>query len=84
MKKKSSSSKGVTKFKKQDQYPRKTKNWLRYRQKEPSKFVQKSFRNVPISHTKYKGRIKAVRAIVGKLKSTGKWVIQSKLKRRKK
>lgn len=86
MKGKSSSSKGVTKFKKQGQYPRKTKNWLRYRQKEPSKFVQKSFRNVPVSHTEYKGKVKGrgIRAIVGKLKATGKWAIQSILKKRKK
>jgi len=85
MKGKSNSSKSaIKKFKEQGQYPRKTKNWLRYRQKEPSKFVKTSFRNVPISHTKYKGKIKGVRAIVGKLKSTKKWAIQSILKIRKK
>ena len=85
MKGKSSSSKGaIKKFKKQGQYPRKTKNWLRYRKKEPSKFVKTSFRNVPASHTEYKGKTKGIRAIVGKLKSTGKWVLQSILKRRKK
>ena len=70
------------KFKKQKQYPRTTKNWLRYRQEDPGKFIQKSFRNVPISHTNYKGKIKAQRAIVGKLK-TGKWKIQSILKKTK-
>ena len=72
----------VEKFKKQGQYPRKTKNWLRYRQEDPDKFVQKSFRNVPISHTDYKGKIKGQRAIVGKLKKTGKWKIQSILKKK--
>jgi hypothetical protein len=84
---KSSSSKGSTKikkFKEQGQYPRTTKNWIRYRQIDPSKFIQKSFRNVPISHTNYKGKIKAQRAIVGKLKSTKKWKIQSILKKKTK
>lgn len=71
-----------SKFKKQGQYPRKTKSWLRYRQEDPSKFIQKSFRNVSISHIDYKGKIKAQRAIVGKLKKTGKWKIQSVLKKR--
>lgn len=81
---KSSSSKGnIKKFKKQKQYPRTTKNWLRYRQEDPKKFIQKSFRNVSISHTDYKGKIKAQRAIVGKLK-TGKWKIQSILKKKPK
>jgi len=86
---KSSISKGPTKkkikqFKEQKQYPRRTKNWLRYRQEHPGKFIKKSFRNVPVSHTKYKGKIKAHRAIVGKLKSTKKWIIQSILKKRTK
>jgi len=84
---KSSSSKGSTKikkFKEQGQYPRTTKNWIRYRQEAPSKFIQKSFRNVPISHTDYKGKIKAQRAIVGKLKTTKKWKIQSILKKKTK
>ncbi len=75
--------KQIAAFKKQGQYPRKTENWLRYRQKEPGKFSEKSFRNVLLSHTKYKGKIKGQRAIVGKLKKTGKWVIQSILKKRK-
>jgi hypothetical protein len=77
-------TKKTDRFKKQGQYPRKTKNWLRYRQEDPDKFVQKSFRNVPISHTNYKGKIKGERAIVGKMKKTGKWKIQSILKKRKK
>lgn len=75
-------SKQIEKFKKQGQYPRKTENFLRYRQMEPGKFDQDSFRNVPISHTKYTGRIKGNRAIVGKLKKTGKWEIQSILKKK--
>jgi len=89
MRGKSSTSKGPTKkqkqkFKKQKQYPRTTKNWIRYRQEAPSKFIQKSFRNVPLSHTDYKGKIKAQRAIVGKLKTTKKWKIQSILKKKTK
>lgn len=81
-KKKSSTSRGsIKKFKEQGQYPRRTKHWLRYRQADPKRFIQKSFRNVPISHTNYKGKIKAQRAIVGKLKSTKKWIIQSILKK---
>ena len=70
-------------FKKEGQYPRTTKNWLRYRRRAPGDFVQKSFRNVPLSHTDYKGSIKGQRAIVGKLKKTRKWAIQSILKKRK-
>lgn len=82
MKGKSNFSKGsIKKFKKQGQYPRKTKNWLRYRQEDPSKFIQSSFRNVSLSHTNYKGKIKGQRAIVGKLKTTKKWKIQSVLKK---
>lgn len=73
--------KQIEKFKKQGQYPRKTKNWLRYRQEEPKKFIQTSFRNVPLNHTNYKGNIKGQRAIVGKLKKTKKWAIQSILKK---
>ncbi|MFW9881522.1 MAG: hypothetical protein ACFFG0_51310 [Candidatus Thorarchaeota archaeon] len=87
MKKKSSTSNiknKIKKFKKQGQYPRITKNWMRYRQEEPSKFVQKSFRNVPLSHTNYKGKIKGQRAVVGKLKTTKKWKIQSILKKKPK
>lgn len=75
--------KQIAAFKKQGQYPRQTKNWFRYRQEEPEKFSEKSFRNVPLSHTGYKEKIKGQRAIVGKLKKTGKWVIQSVLKKRK-
>ena len=71
------------KFKTQGQYPRKTKNWLRYRQEEPARFIKSSFRNVPISHTNYKGSIKGQKAIVGRLKRTGKWEVQSILKKRK-
>ena len=75
--------KQIEKFKKQGEYPRKTKNWLRYRQEDPEKFVKESFRNVPLSHANYKGNIKGQRAIVGRLKKSGKWQVQSVLKRRK-
>jgi len=73
----------IERFKEQGQYPRKTKNWLRYRLEDPSKFISSSFRNVSIPHTEYKGRIKGEKAIVGKLKKTGKWQIQSILKKKK-
>lgn len=61
------------KFKKQGQYPRKTKNWLRYRQAEPSKFSQ--FRIKDINKNR--------KIVIGKLKKTGKWKVQSIMKRRK-
>ena len=61
------------KFKKQNQYPRKTKNWLRYRQEEPEKFSK--FRIKKISSTS--------QLVVGKLKKTGKWAVQSIMKKRK-
>ena len=76
-------AKQIKEFKKQGQYPRKTKNWLRYRQKNPGDFMQTSFRNVPISHVGYNGKIKGDRVIVGKLKKTKKWTIQSILRKRK-
>lgn len=65
--------KQIEKFKKQGEYPRKTKNWLRYRQKEPSKFSK--FRIKTLSSTR--------KIVVGKLKSTGKWTLQSIMKKRK-
>ena len=64
----------IEKFKEQGQYPRKTKNWLRYRQEEPGKFSK--FRIKKISTTR--------QLVVGKLKKTGKWTVQSGLKKRKK
>ena len=66
--------KQIEKFKEQGQYPRKTKNWLRYRQAEPEKFSQ--FRIKEISKDK--------KIIIGKNKKTGKWEIQSIMKKRKK
>lgn len=65
--------KQIEKFKKQGQYPRKTKNWLRYRQEDPNKFSQ--FRIKKISKDR--------QLVVGKLKKTGKWTVQSIMKRRK-
>lgn len=58
--------KQIEKFKKQGQYPRKTKNWLRYRQQEPEKFSE--FRIKTLSPAR--------KLVVGKLISTGKWVVQ--------
>lgn len=63
----------IKKFKEQGQYPRKTKNWLRYRQEEPDKFSK--FRIKKISSTR--------QLVVGKLKSNGKWIVQSIIKKRK-
>ena len=65
--------KQIEKFKKQGEYPRKTKNWLRYRQEEPGKFSQ--FRIKKISPTR--------QLVVGKLKKTSKWDVQSIMKKRK-
>jgi len=65
--------KQTKKFKEQGEYPRKTKNWLRYRQKEPSKFSK--FRVKKVSSK--------TQIVVGKLKSTGKWILQSIMKKRK-
>ncbi len=65
--------KQIEKFKKQGQYPRKTKNWLRYRQEEPSKFSE--FRIKRINKDK--------QLVVGKLKKTKKWIVQSIMKKRK-
>ena len=64
--------KQIEKFKKQGQYPRQTKNWLRYRQAEPEKFSE--FRIKTISPTR--------KLVVGKLKTTGKWAVQSIMKKR--
>ena len=64
--------KQIEKFKKAGQYPRKTKNWLRYRQEEPGKFSK--FRIKKISSTK--------QLVIGKLKKTGKWRAQSIMKKR--
>lgn len=63
----------MQKFKKQGQYPRKTKNWLRYRQQEPSRFSK--FRIKKISPTR--------QLVIGKLKKTRKWAVQSIMKKRK-
>ena len=65
--------KQIEKFKKQGEYPRKTKNWLRYRQEPPTKFSK--FRIKKISSTR--------QIVVGKLKKTGKWILQSIMKKRK-
>jgi len=62
------------------------KQYNRHRQKNPKSFVKTSFRTVPLSHTEYKGKKKG-KAVVGKLKKTRKWTIQSileKIRRSKK
>lgn len=68
--------KQISKFKKQGQYPRKTRKYKRWRQKSPDLFIKSSFRTVPLSHTNYKGKKKG-KAIVGKLKKIKKWATQS-------
>lgn len=55
---------------------RKKRRYKRWRQKNPGDFVKSSFRTVPLSHTDYKGKKKG-KAVVGKLKKTKKWAIQS-------
>lgn len=57
------------------------KKYIRHRKKSPKLFIKKSFRTVPLSHTKYKGKKKG-KAIVGKLKKSKKWEIQSILEER--
>jgi hypothetical protein len=50
------------------------------RQLPPENFDQDSFKTVPLSHTDYKGdkfNVKGAKAVVGKLKESGKWDIQS-------
>jgi hypothetical protein len=65
--------KKIKKFKEQGEYPRKTKNWLRYRQETPRKFSK--FRIKKVSSK--------TQIVVGKLKKTSKWVLQSIMKKRK-
>ena len=55
-------------------------NYEHHRQKPPGKFDPKTFRNVPLSHTKYRGKKHpdpCTRAIVGKENETDEWEIQS-------
>ncbi len=73
---KTPTKKQVKKFRKEGQYPRVTKEYRRWRQKDPGLFIKGSFRTVPLDHTDYKGKKKG-KAIVGKLKSTKKWAMQS-------
>ena len=65
--------KQIEKFKKQGQYPRVTKNWLRYRQQGPSKFSKFRIKKISSTH----------QLVVGKLKKTGRWILQSILKKKK-
>lgn len=65
--------KKIEKFKKEGQYPRKTKNWLRYRQEDPKKFSM--FRIKTISDK--------TKLVFGKLKGKSEWAIQSIMKKRK-
>ena len=54
--------------------------YIHHRQIRPGKFVKNSFRIVPLSHTKYKGKKfkgEGVKAIVGILKKTKASEIQS-------
>lgn len=74
--------KQIKKFRKEGQYPRVTNEYRRWRQKDPNIFIKGSFRTVPLNHTRYKGKKKG-KAIVGRLKSTKKWTIQSILEEKK-
>ncbi len=56
------------------------KKYKRFRRKNPKLFIKNSFRTVPLSHTDYKGKKKG-KAIVGKLKKTNKWEIESILEK---
>jgi len=65
-------------------YSRKAKYYHK-RQKSPKKFVRTSFKTVPFHHTKYSGKKykkwhrkgSGAKAVVGKLKKSGKWGTQS-------
>ncbi|MFX1480548.1 MAG: hypothetical protein ACFFCI_20860 [Promethearchaeota archaeon] len=56
-----------------------------HRQQQPNEFIKGSFKTVPLNHTDYRGNKYArymysgtpAKAIVGKLKSSGNWAIQS-------
>lgn len=66
-------------------YSKKAK-YRHHRQRKPELFDETSFKTVPISHTKYRGKKykkPGVKAVVGKLKKTGKPKIQSILEPKK-
>lgn len=49
-----------------------------HRRRNPKEFIKSSLRTVPVSHVKTRKRWKkGSKAIVGKLKKTGKWATQS-------
>ena len=52
------------------------KKYKRFRRKNLKEFIKDSFRTVPLTHINYKGKKKG-KAIVGKLKKTNKWEIES-------
>lgn len=67
--------------------PYKNSHYERHRQLPPTRFIRDSFRTVPLSHTDYSGKKfdkEGAKAIVGKLKDSGKWKIQSILIPKKK
>mgnify|MGYP000592534846 CR=1 FL=1 len=68
--------------------PYKKSKYRHYRQRNPKEFYKSSFRTVPLSHARYKGkkfkRYKNAKAIVGKYKKDKKWKIQSILIPKKK
>ena len=67
------------------QIPIKQKKYRKYRQVKPNLFIKKSFRTVPLNHSKYKGQKfkkhnysgTTAKAVVGKLRKTKKWSTQS-------
>ena len=52
------------------------RKYKRHRKKDPSLSIKSSFRTVPLNHTDYRGKLKG-KAIIGRLKKTKTWAIQS-------
>lgn len=62
--------------------PKSTK-YIHHRRRKPTEFVKTSFRTVPISHVPTRKRWKkGSKAVVGKLRKTGKWATQSILEKK--
>lgn len=55
--------------------------YKRHKRKSPNLFIKTSFRTVPLSNTDYKGKYKG-KAVVGKIKPTKKWKIQTILEKK--
>jgi len=68
-------------------YSRKAR-FRHYRQRKPSDFKKGSLRTVPLSHSGYRGKkfkgTRGAKAVVGRLKGSGRWSTQSILVPKKK